>query len=60
MDKRDLQTTSTDAGTAIRFKPLNTKANASIRRNFVFDFNVTDTTDLPEAMQDLLSISILE
>jgi hypothetical protein len=36
-EKQDLHTISTDAGTAIVFKPLHANADSSIRCNFEFD-----------------------
>jgi hypothetical protein len=54
-----LHTTSTDEGIQIVVKPLRANADSSIRCNFEFDSNVTDVSDLQEAKQDSLTISIL-
>jgi hypothetical protein len=57
LEKQDLHSTSTDAGTSIVLKPLPVNATASSRRSFEFDSIVTDVSDLKLEKQDLHNTS---
>jgi hypothetical protein len=45
LEKHDLHTTSTDAGSSIVLKPLTENADSSIRCNFELDSIVTDESE---------------
>jgi hypothetical protein len=57
LEKHDLHTTSTDAGSSIVVKPLHANADSSIRCNFELDSNVTDESDLQKEKHDLHTTS---
>jgi hypothetical protein len=60
LEKQDLHSTSTDAGTSMVVKPLPINADSSIRCNCEFDSNVTDVSDWQLEKQNSHKISILD
>jgi hypothetical protein len=46
LEKQELHSISTDAGTSIVVKPLPTNADSSIFCNFEWDSNVTDVSNV--------------
>jgi hypothetical protein len=57
LEKQDLHSTSTDAGTSIVIKLLHVNADSSIRCNIEFDSKLIVVSDLHEEKHDLHNTS---